>query len=143
MKKLIAMMISLALILSCVSFACAESTSYKIGICNYVDDASLNQIVDNIRSQLSSVGAEKGVNFEILYDNCNADANVMAQIIANFQSENMHTKTKAEITRDTTQKVNLCIIGQTKTKKYSPQSNVYEYPVPRFYRFMKNVGVQV
>lgn len=65
------------------------AVSYKIGICNYVDDASLNQIVDNIRSQLSSVGAEKGVNFEILYDNCNADANVMAQIIANFQSENV------------------------------------------------------
>lgn len=59
----------------------------------------------------------------------------------NFQSENMHTKIKAEITRDTTQEVNQCIIGQTKTKKYSPQSNVYGCPVPRFYRFMKNVGV--
>ena len=25
---------------------------YKIGICNYVDDASLNQIVDNLESRL-------------------------------------------------------------------------------------------
>ena len=25
---------------------------FKIGICNYVDDASLNQIVDNIQSRL-------------------------------------------------------------------------------------------
>ena len=27
---------------------------YKIGICNYVDDASLNQIVDNLESRLRS-----------------------------------------------------------------------------------------
>ena len=27
---------------------------YKIGICNYVDDASLNQIVDNLDSRLNS-----------------------------------------------------------------------------------------
>ena len=26
---------------------------YKIGICNYVDDASLNQIVDNLESRLA------------------------------------------------------------------------------------------
>ena len=25
---------------------------FKVGICNYVDDASLNQIVDNIQSRL-------------------------------------------------------------------------------------------
>ena len=49
---------------------------YKIGICNYVDDASLNQIVDNLESRLKEIGDEKGVNFDISYDNCNADANV-------------------------------------------------------------------
>ncbi len=54
---------------------------YKIGICNYVDDASLNQIVDNLESRLKEIGDEKGVNFDISYDNCNADANVMEQII--------------------------------------------------------------
>lgn len=84
MKKLIAMMISLALILSCVSFASAESTSYKIGICNYVDDASLNQIVDNIRSRLDAISQERGVTFEVAYENCNADTNVLNQIVANF-----------------------------------------------------------
>ena len=62
---------------------------YKIGICNYVDDASLNQIVDNLESRLKEIGEEKGVNFEISYDNCNADANVMEQIISDFQADNV------------------------------------------------------
>lgn len=60
------------------------SKTYKVGICNYVDDASLNQIVDNIRAQLSAIGQEKNVTFDIDYDNCNADDAVMEQIIANF-----------------------------------------------------------
>ena len=32
---------------------------FKVGICNYVDDASLNQIVDNIQSRLEEIGEEK------------------------------------------------------------------------------------
>ena len=60
---------------------------FKIGICNYVDDASLNQIVDNLESRLKEIGDEKGVNFDISYDNCNADANVMEQIISDFQAD--------------------------------------------------------
>ena len=67
----------------------ADGKSFKIGICNYVDDASLNQIVENIRTRLGEIGAEQGVTFEIEYDNCNADASVMEQIIANFQAENV------------------------------------------------------
>lgn len=62
---------------------------FTVGICNYVDDASLNQIVDNIERRLTELGMEKGVQFNILYDNCNADANVMSQIIANFMAENV------------------------------------------------------
>lgn len=65
----------------------SEETVYTIGICNYVDDASLNQIVDNIESRLEEIGAEEGVTFEISYDNCNADANVLSQIIANFEAD--------------------------------------------------------
>lgn len=70
----------------------AEATDgavYTIGICNYVDDASLNQIVASIESQLEVLGQESGVTFNIEYDNCNADANVMNQIIANFQADNV------------------------------------------------------
>lgn len=62
---------------------------FKIGICNYVDDASLNQIVDNIQARLKEIGEEKGVTFEVSYDNCNADANVMDQIITDFQADNV------------------------------------------------------
>ena len=58
--------------------------TYKVGICNYVDDASLNQIVDNIQTRLAEIGTEKGVTFDVSYDNCNADANVMSQIVSNF-----------------------------------------------------------
>ena len=64
--------------------AAAEETVYTVGICNYVDDASLNQIVDNIETRLEEIGEENGVTFEISYDNCNADANVLSQIVANF-----------------------------------------------------------
>ena len=71
-----------------VSEETASSASYTIGICNYVDDASLNQIVDNIQTKLAAIGAEKGVTFNVEYDNCNADSNLMSQIISNFQADN-------------------------------------------------------
>ena len=60
---------------------------FKVGICNYVDDASLNQIVDNIQFRLEELGKEKGVTFDVSYDNCNADASVMEQIISDFQAD--------------------------------------------------------
>lgn len=63
-----------------------EKQTFRIGICNYVDDASLNQIVENIQTRLAEISEETGAQFEIDYDNCNADATVMEQIIANFQS---------------------------------------------------------
>ena len=98
MKKNIlkrALTLALAALLALSLFACGKknndnststsgATSYKVGICNYVDDASLNQIVDNIKTQLAAIGQEKGVTFEISYDNCNADSAVLNQIIANF-----------------------------------------------------------
>ena len=64
---------------------------FKVGICNYVDDASLNQIVDNIQSRLEEIGKEKGITFDVSYDNCNADASVMEQIISDFQAEGSDT----------------------------------------------------
>lgn len=67
----------------------STGTTYKVGICNYVDDASLNQIVDNIKAQLETLGKENNVTFEISYDNCNADSNVLNQIVANFIADNV------------------------------------------------------
>ena len=65
----------------------ASGKVFKVGICNYVDDASLNQIVENMESRLEEAGQELGVTFEVSYDNCNADAAVMNQIIANFEAD--------------------------------------------------------
>ena len=67
----------------------ASGKEYTVGICNYVDDASLNQIVDNIKAQLEAIGKEQGVTFKVDYDNCNADANLMSQIIANFIADDV------------------------------------------------------
>ena len=66
-----------------------EPAVYKVGICNYVDDASLNQIVENIQQRLAEIGEEQNVVFDISYDNCNADVNVLEQIIQNFIADHV------------------------------------------------------
>ena len=43
--------------------------------------------MDNIESRLKAIGQEKGVTFEISYDNCNTDSAVLNQIIANFMAD--------------------------------------------------------
>lgn len=67
----------------------SSGASYTIGICNYVDDASLNQIVENINARLAEIESKQGITINVKYDNCNADANVMNQIIANFAADNV------------------------------------------------------
>ncbi len=105
LRKFLALSLSLVLVLALAACggdkAPAESaapsdaatadgaTTYKIGLCNYVDDASLNQIVENIQNQLAAIGEERGVTFEVDYDNCNADDAVMEQIIQNFIADDV------------------------------------------------------
>ncbi len=109
MKKIIALLLTLSLVFAlcaCGDAAPAavedtapaeaaeeapaeETLHFKVGICNYVDDASLNQIVENIEAQLGTLADALGADVEILYDNCQADANVMNQIIANFEAQNV------------------------------------------------------
>ena len=90
--------LALAALLALSLFACGKKSddnstgssgaaSYQVGICSYADDASLNQIVDNIESRLKAIGQEKGATFEISYDNCNTDSAVLNQIIANFMAD--------------------------------------------------------
>ena len=92
-KKLLSMVIAMAMALSltaCGSNEAADASSeYVVGICNYVDDASLNQICDNIQNRLAEIGTEKGVNFTVKYDNCMADGNVMEQIISDFIADDV------------------------------------------------------
>ncbi len=100
MKKVIALLIAALMLVAFVGCSTSStdettdaanlntaSTTYKIGICNYVDDASLNQIVSNIQSRLEEIGTEKNVKFDVEYDNCNADTNVLNQIISNFEAD--------------------------------------------------------
>ena len=96
LKKIVSLSAALAMTVSLAACSTSgdkqkgeEGTTYKVGICNYVDDASLNQIVENIENQLAAIGKEKGVTFDISYDNCNADASVMNQIIANFIADDV------------------------------------------------------
>lgn len=98
MKKIFAFVLSIIMAAACMA-ACSPSNSapasdadgktVKVGICNYVDDASLNQIVENIQARLKEIGGEKGVAFDVSYDNCNADANLLTQIISNFIADDV------------------------------------------------------
>lgn len=98
MKKLLAMLTALTLTLTLTACgggkddapaADPNAVVYKVGICNYVDDASLNQIVENIQTRLEELGQEQGVTFDVSYDICNGDANVLNQIIANFIADDV------------------------------------------------------
>lgn len=98
MKKIFAFVLSIIMAAACMA-ACspsnpapandADGKTVKVGICNYVDDASLNQIVENIQARLKEIGDEKGVAFDVFYDNCNADANLLTQIISNFIADDV------------------------------------------------------
>ena len=61
----------------------SDGTVYKVGIIQYVDDASLNQIVANLESQLDELGQENGCTFEYAdyYYNGQADSTTINQIV--------------------------------------------------------------
>lgn len=95
-KKMIAMMMAAAMTLSLTACgggeeAPAETTDavFKVGIANYVDDASLNQIVENIQARLDERGAEIGVTFNYAdyYSNAQADSAVLNQIAADLVAD--------------------------------------------------------
>lgn len=95
--KVIALVLSIVMVIGLAACSAtpkeetndASAKTFKVGICNYVDDASLNQINDNIQNELKKIGDENGVTFEIDYQNCNADANVLAQIVSNFIADDV------------------------------------------------------
>lgn len=62
----------------------ATGETYTVGIVNWVDDASLNQIVENIQTELAAKGEELGCTFEVNYDNAQADSTVLNQIGADM-----------------------------------------------------------
>lgn len=69
--------------------ALEEGAEYKVGIVNWVDDASLNQIVENLEEELDAIGAAYGVTFNYgdYYSNAQADQTVLAQIGADLLAD--------------------------------------------------------
>lgn len=63
-----------------------KQKTYKVGICNWVADTSLNQIEAHIISQLKSYENEE-VKFEIIDKNAQADMGICQQIISDFTIE--------------------------------------------------------
>ena len=58
----------------------ATGETYKIGLVQFVDDASLNQIREAVIAELKAKEADCGVTFEILESNGQADSTVLNQI---------------------------------------------------------------
>lgn len=96
-KKLISMFMIMTMVAACFA-GCGGKTAdnknegadseadgkvYKVGIIQYVDDASLNQIVDNLEKELDAIAEEKGVtfNYKDYYYNGQADSTTINQIV--------------------------------------------------------------
>lgn len=69
--------------------ATADGAVYKVGIVQYVDDASLNQIEKAIEEELDAKGAELGVTFDYADYTFNgqADSTVLNQIAADLVAD--------------------------------------------------------
>lgn len=65
----------------------AEGKTYKVGIVQFVDDASLNQIETAIETELDAKAAELGVKFDYTLYNGQADATTLNQIGAELVSK--------------------------------------------------------
>lgn len=87
LKTVLCTILAMVMILTMAACSGGGKADYKIGICNYVDDASLNQIVSSLRARLEELAGEKNVTIEVLYNNCNADPQLLGQIISNLQME--------------------------------------------------------
>lgn len=68
-----------------------SDTVYKVGIVQYVDDASLNQIEKAIEAQLDAKGAELGVTFDYADYTFNgqADQSILTQIAAELVADDV------------------------------------------------------
>lgn len=62
--------------------AAATRTTYKVGIVQYVSDASLDQISESVKSELDAKGAKLGIKFDYkpYFQNGQGDATVINQI---------------------------------------------------------------
>ena len=74
---------------SAASTASAAGKSYKVGIVNYVDDASLNQIVESVEGELDVLAKKYGCTFNYgdYYSNAQADQSTLNQIASDLVAD--------------------------------------------------------
>lgn len=61
-----------------------EVVTYTIGIYNYLSDKSTDTVVENLRKQLEAIGEQNNIRFEVIYEFCNADPEVLDQVVAKY-----------------------------------------------------------
>lgn len=86
MKKLIAVVFALMLVLSFTLTAAAESESYTIGIVQFAEHGSLDNCREGFLMGLAEAGIVEGENLTIDYQNAQADMGVANQIAQQFVS---------------------------------------------------------
>lgn len=74
---------------SAAGSAAATGTTYKVGIVQYVSDASLDQISNNIKAELDAKGKELGVTFDYkpYFQNGEGDATIINQIASDLVAD--------------------------------------------------------
>ena len=90
MKKMMALMMALMMLVSFAACGGGDDSAadgavvVKVGIVQYMDHASLNQIVESIEKRLDERGAELDIHFEYdkYFQNGQGDASVINQCIA-------------------------------------------------------------
>lgn len=95
LKKLFAVMMAVMMLLTMAACGGNDtneadgSVTYKVGIVQYMDHASLNQIVESIQTQLDERSAELNIHFEYekYYQNGQGDPSVINQCIADLLAD--------------------------------------------------------
>lgn len=80
MKKLLSLLLAVALVFSLTSAACSDKPVYKVAIVKQLDHASLDEIANAIAAELDAIAADKGVTIEYEIYSGQGDQSVLLQI---------------------------------------------------------------
>ena len=91
MKKSMLLTLAASCTLALASGAFAEENTYKVGLVQFMDHASLNQIADSFTARLDEIAQEKGVVFDYAdyTHNGNGDGSLLNQIGAQLISDDV------------------------------------------------------
>ena len=83
-KRIVSIVMTLALLLSLAAVSHAEEKVYRIGIVQFAEHGSLDNCREGFIEGLKEEGFEEGVNVEFVYQNASADTGIAAQIVDQF-----------------------------------------------------------